>query len=229
MQTKPSQQPQQQSESKLHFLDYWRIIRIRKTVILAVFLLVVLTTTIITFLLPPTYASSVRIAIEKDNSDITPLMGLQSAQQHDPYWVLTEYEKIQSKKVLHPVINALGLNHQWMERFKLETPLTTNETFQVLKKSIDVDQYRNTSLIEIKAYSEDKEEAASIAQEIAEQYKKVREKGLKDMANSGIEVLKQEYSTQQTKVQTKQKQLDKLREDLNISDIYMLYGMIFFK
>jgi len=77
MQTKPSQQPQQQSESKLHFLDYWRIIRIRKTVILAVFLLVVLTTTIITFLLPPTYASSVRIAIEKDNSDITPLMGLQ--------------------------------------------------------------------------------------------------------------------------------------------------------
>ena len=176
MQTKPSQQPQQQSESKLHFLDYWRIIRIRKTVILAVFLLVVLTTTIITFLLPPTYASSVRIAIEKDNSDITPLMGLQTAQQHDPYWVLTEYEKIQSKKVLHPVINALGLNHQWMERFKIETPLTTNETFQVLKKSIDVDQYRNTSLIEIKAYSEDKEEAASIAQEIAEQYKKVRER-----------------------------------------------------
>ena len=26
-------------ETKLHFLDYWRIIRIRKTVILAVFLL----------------------------------------------------------------------------------------------------------------------------------------------------------------------------------------------
>lgn len=183
MQTKPSQQPQQQSDSKLHFLDYWRIIRIRKTVILAVFLLVVLTTTIITFLIPPTYASSVRIAIEKDNSDITPLMGLQASQQHDPYWVLTEYEKIQSKKVIHPVINALGLNHKWMERFKADTPLTTNETFQVLKNSIDVDQYRNTSLIEIKAYSKDKEEAALIAQEIAEQYKNVREKNLKDMAD----------------------------------------------
>lgn len=224
MQTKPSQQPQQQSESKLHFLDYWRIIRIRKTVILAVFLLVVLTTAIITFLIQPTYASSVRIAIEKDNSDITPLMGLQAAQQHDPYWVLTEYEKIQSKKVIHPVINALGLNHKWMERFKTDTPLTTNETFQVLKNSIDVDQYRNTSLIEIKAYSKDKEEAALIAQEIAEQYKKVREKNLKDMANSGIEVLKQEYLTQQNKVQTKQKDLDKLREDLNISDIYSAEG-----
>ena len=31
-------------ETKLHFLDYWRIIRIRKTVILAVFLLVVVAT-----------------------------------------------------------------------------------------------------------------------------------------------------------------------------------------
>ena len=34
-----------QPEAKLHFLDYWRIIRIRKMVILTVFLLVVITTT----------------------------------------------------------------------------------------------------------------------------------------------------------------------------------------
>ncbi len=37
-------------ETKLHFLDYWRIIRIRKTVILAVFLLVVITATLVTFI-----------------------------------------------------------------------------------------------------------------------------------------------------------------------------------
>ena len=41
-----------QQETKLHFLDYWRIIRIRKTVILAVFLLVVITATLVTFILP---------------------------------------------------------------------------------------------------------------------------------------------------------------------------------
>jgi capsular exopolysaccharide synthesis family protein len=223
MQAKPNQQ-QQQSDSKLHFLDYWRIIRIRKTVILAVFLLVVLTTTIITFLLKPTYASSVRIAIEKDSSDITPLMGYQVSQQHDPYWVLTEYEKIQSKKVLHPVIHSLGLNRKWMERFNLDAPLTTNETFQVLKKSIDVDQYRNTSLIEIKAYSQDKEEAAQIAQEIAEQYKAVREQNLATMATSGIDVLKEELRLQKIAVSKKQEELDKIRAELNISDIYSAEG-----
>src|SRR5881392_1321309 len=60
-------------ETKLHFLDYWRIIRIRKMVILAVFLLVVLTTTAVTFILPESWSSTVRIAVEKDVSDITPL------------------------------------------------------------------------------------------------------------------------------------------------------------
>ena len=60
-------------ESKLHFLDYWRIIRLRKTVILAVFLLVVITATLVTFILPESFSSSARIKIERDQSDISGL------------------------------------------------------------------------------------------------------------------------------------------------------------
>ncbi|MEK9699976.1 MAG: Wzz/FepE/Etk N-terminal domain-containing protein, partial [Candidatus Poseidoniales archaeon] len=221
MQSKPVPQ---QSDSKLHFLDYWRIIRIRKTVILAVFLLVVLTTALVTYILKPTYSSSVRIAIEKDSADITPLIGMQMSQQHDPYWVLTEFEKIQSKVVLHPVIDALELRNRWMKRYNLKQPLTLNEAFNVLKKSIEVDQYRNTSLIEITAYSQDKEEAALIAQEIAEQYKSVREVNLQSMASAGIDALKQQYADQNEKVRLKQADLDQLREELNISDIYSAEG-----
>jgi capsular exopolysaccharide synthesis family protein len=221
MQNKPNPQ---QSDSKLHFLDYWRIIRIRKTVILAVFLLVVLTTALVTYILKPTYSSSVRIAIEKDSADITPLIGMQMSQQHDPYWVLTEFEKIQSKVVLHPVIESLELRNKWMERYNLKQPLSLTEAFDVLKKTIEVDQYRNTSLIEITAYSQDKDEAASIAQEIAEQYKSVRESNLKSMANAGIDALKAQYADQNEKVKLKQAELDALREELNISDIYSAEG-----
>ena len=57
-------------ETKLHFLDYWRIIRIRKTVILAVFLLVVITATLVTFILPESYSSTTRIKVEGDQSDV---------------------------------------------------------------------------------------------------------------------------------------------------------------
>src|SRR5689334_16575205 len=61
---------QAQQETKLHFLDYWRIIRIRKTVILAVFLLVVITATLVTFILPESYSSTARIKVEGNQPDV---------------------------------------------------------------------------------------------------------------------------------------------------------------
>src|SRR5437763_16691514 len=88
-------------ETKLHFLDYWRIIRIRKTVILAVFLLVVLTTTAVTFILPQSWSSTVRIAVEKDVSDINPIGFAQNNSAYDPFFIQTEFEKIRSRTVLY--------------------------------------------------------------------------------------------------------------------------------
>ena len=62
-------------EAKLHFLDYWRIIRIRKTVILAVFLLVVITATVVTFILPETYVGTARINVQREGTDVANLTG----------------------------------------------------------------------------------------------------------------------------------------------------------
>ena len=64
------------SSDKLHILDYWRIIRVRIVTILLVFLLTAITTTVVTFLIPKTYMSLSRIAVEKDTSDIAPLLGM---------------------------------------------------------------------------------------------------------------------------------------------------------
>ena len=139
-------------DTKLHFLDYWRIIRIRKTVILAVFLLVVLTTTAVTFILPESFRSTVRIEVSKDASDIQPLLPLQQQGGYDPYFIQTEFEKIRSQTVLEKVIADLDLNNKWSERFHMtEGKLKTPETYQLLLKQIDVRQSRNTSLIEISA------------------------------------------------------------------------------
>src|SRR6185503_17137447 len=113
-------------EVKLHFLDYWRIIRIRKTVILAVFLLVALTTTLVTYILPETFASSVRISVEKDATDIARFGGEQTSTTFDPYWVQTQFEKIRSKLILHQVITNLNLRKKYAEKFKEEGELPTD-------------------------------------------------------------------------------------------------------
>src|SRR6266516_3590490 len=112
-------------EAKLHFLDYWRIIRIRKTVILAVFLLVVLTATLVTFILPESFFSTARIKIERDSSDIEGLTKPNYVGMYDPYFIQTEFEVIQSELILSEVVERLDLNTVWGRKWageKLKTP-----------------------------------------------------------------------------------------------------------
>src|SRR6516225_9316871 len=115
-------------ETKLHFLDYWRIIRIRKTVILAVFLLVVITATLVTFILPESFASTARIKIERDQNDIAGMSSPGLMAGYDPYFIQTEFELIQSEVILKPVVERLNLNVEWGKKYNAGSgPLKTEE------------------------------------------------------------------------------------------------------
>ncbi|HZO83790.1 MAG TPA: polysaccharide biosynthesis tyrosine autokinase [Verrucomicrobiae bacterium] len=212
-------------EVKLHFLDYWRIIRIRKTVIFAVFLLVAATTTLVTFMLPETYSSMVRIRVEKDALDL-PGIGDQNrgAPGFDPFWVQDQFETIQSKAILYNVISNLSLTKKWAPKFK-ENELPLDLTFQVLQSQMDVRQSRNTSLIEIHAFSEDKKEAAVIANEIAKVYKDYRLNERRLMTKGGIDMLKRQWEDHNREVTNMQVRVDVLKAELGISDFEAMGGI----
>src|SRR5262245_19096536 len=127
-----------QPETKLHFLDYWRIIRIRKTVILAVFLLVVITATVVTFMLPESFASAARIKIERDTTDISFSDPQSAIRNYDPYFIQTEFEVIQSEIILSNVIADLKLNEVWGSKFLNGRTLKTHETMDFLKQRISL-------------------------------------------------------------------------------------------
>src|ERR1041384_3873908 len=92
-------------ETRLHFLDYWRIIRIRKTVILAVFLLVVITATVVTLMYPESYLGVARIQIDQEKPDIGGVGTLGNlGGGYDPYFLSTEYQTIQSHEELARVV-----------------------------------------------------------------------------------------------------------------------------
>ena len=215
--------PSQPAESKLHFLDYWRIIRIRRTVILAVFLLVVLTAAAVTFLLPKTYMSTVRISVEKDISDINPLGFAQVSSQYDPYFMETEFQKIKSKRVLHKVIDQLNLNKRWGDQINEGILLKTPETYELLSGRLDVRQTRNTTLIEIHVYSSAKhepaKEAAEIANKIADVYRETRNDLDKEQARSGIKALEKKLEQQNEAVTNAWGKADELRQKYAINDI----------
>ena len=205
-------------ESKLHFLDYWRIIRIRKTVILAVFLLVVITATLVTFILPESFSSTARIKIERDQSDISNLQGSQVMQGYDPYFIQTEFEVIQSEIILGKVVEDLGLNREWGKKYAGGDVLKTSETMTLLKGRMDLRPVRNTSLIEIRVFSESRDEAAKLANALAEAYRNHRLDERKRLTLGGIKVLEERWAEQEQKVNEAQKAVDDLREQLKIPD-----------
>jgi polysaccharide biosynthesis transport protein len=206
-------------ETKLHFLDYWRIIRIRKTVILAVFLLVVITATLVTFILPESYASTARIKIERDSPDISGLMDARNGMApYDPFFIQTEFELIQSDVILNKVIDDLNLNTEWGKKYGGGERLKSTESKEILKRSMDLRFVRNTSIIEIRVSSDKADEAAKLANTIAEAYKAHRMQQRRTLSQGGIDALQQRFDEQQHKITEQQKKVDDLRVTLNISD-----------
>ena len=205
-------------ETKLHFLDYWRIIRIRKTVILAVFLLVVITATIVTFILPEAYSSKARIKVERDVPDVTGISGQPAMTGiYDPYFIQTEFEVIQSEKILDQVIERLDLNTVWATKYN-SGKLKNSESRNLIKRMIELRPARNTSLIDITVYSDDKEEAKRIANMIAEVYAEYRRKQREEVIEGGLTAFKKQLDEQTQLVKQQEDLVDKLHKDLNVVD-----------
>src|SRR6266478_7810086 len=204
-------------ETKLHFLDYWRIIRIRKTVILAVFLLVVITATLVTFILPESYSSKARIKIERDQSDIPGMSTAQFGGGYDPYFIQTEFEVIQSELILGKVIEDLELNKEWGKKYAGGDLLKTPETITLLKGRMDLRPVRNTELIEIIVFSENKEEASKIANAVADAYQNFRQEQRLHLSTGGIKALEARWQEQEQKVAKAEAELDALRQKHKIA------------
>lgn len=207
-------------ETKLHFLDYWRVIRIRKAIIITVFLITAIIATAVTFILPESYASTARIKVEKDVTDVQGINGTPTPtyMTYDPYFIQTTFEIMQSQLVLSNVIAKMNLNVKWGNKYFNGETLKTSETMEILKQRMQLAPVRNTELISITVYSDDKQEAADLANAIAEAYKEYRVESRQALTENGLRTLEQQYQQQSQEIKSNQDYVEHLREELHISD-----------
>jgi len=118
--------------------------------------------------------STARISIEKEAPDLVYLGFSQNPTAIDPSFIQTELENIRSKAVLDKVIDKLNLSEAWAKKDPQGQKLTHERAAEILKNSIEVRQEGNTSLIDITVKSDKSEEAARIANTIAEVYRDSR-------------------------------------------------------
>src|SRR5207244_2039695 len=100
--------------------------------------------------------------------------------------------------------------------------LKTPETMGLIKQRLDLRPVRNTSFIEIRVFSEKPEDAARLANAVAETYREHRQAQRKQLSSGGIAALEDRWKDQELRVREAQTNVDRLREELRIPD--MLVG-----
>lgn len=168
-------------------------------------------------LTPNVYQSTIRIKVEKDLTELTNPQYSQPG--FDPYWVQNEFEKIQSKVILFPVITNLNLHQTWAGKLK-KGELSAAEVYPMLKQKLEVSQTRGTSLIEITFKSNDPNEAARIANAVADEYRQYRLASNRELMARGMKTYEKELEKQNQEILALEARIGQTGESLNTNSVW---------
>ncbi len=209
--------PSASSEVKLHFLDYWRVIRLRMPIIVLAFLLVVITAGITTYFLPRKYESFVTIEVEQNDQKMRIFReGGEGGIGFDPRFATTQFQIIQRKEMLYPVVDSMNLVQKWSEKYGVKTK---EEAYLMLRSMLDVREVRNTNLLQISVESTNPQEAADLANTVALEYQRKRIEDQQALLARSLSQLEDEVAKQRKKVEEANNEMTRVRVELGINDL----------
>ncbi len=203
----------------LHFLDYWRVIRDRKEVILAVALLTIVTGTAYTLMMPKKYTATTQLEVREDAMDVDPFYERQASRLgYNPFFLMTQEKIMKSRPVLTAVIRNLNLQKVWgAELNEDKSPVNPELALQILSRSLRVEQDRDTTLMNISVTSEDPKRAAEIANEVANVYRDRRLYAKRREIQRAIDAMSNEVRKQQERVEEAEAELERIRQERGIA------------
>ncbi len=204
--------------NSLHFLDYWRVIRDRKEVVLAVALMTIVTGTFYTVMMPKKYTAQTQIEVRDDQLDVDPFSSKSSTSMgYNPFFLMTQEKIMTSRPILTKVMHNLNLSRVWgAELNEDKQPLDPEETLRMLQRSIRVEQDRDTTLMNIRVTTENSKQSAEIANEIANVYQASREQDVRRKIQNSIDAMSNELRLQQERVEEAENKLEKIRSEKNL-------------
>ena len=205
------------TEVKLHFLDYWRVIRIHWMLVLLAFLLVVISTAVFTYFQPREYQSSVFVEV-KSTAQNPRIFTQEDPNQpiHDPQLAPTVYQVIQRTGILYPVIEQLKLQEKWARDGRI---LPREIAYQMLRNRLEVDEVRNTDLLQISVYDTNPQLAADIANKIVTVYQDTRVDEEKEILNRAVTTMNEEVAKEQKRVDEAAAEMARIRDQEHIIDL----------
>jgi len=208
------------SKDSASLADFIRILRQRQALVWLILGVVMVTTVVVTALLPSWYLATTKVRVEKPEGEMK-LFSAQASGAYDPFFLQDQFKIMQSEKILYPVIANLGLGAKLAESLGapgVVLPRATTYRYLV-NKMLRIESQRSSSLIEINIYSQDPGLGADIANEIARVYSEDRIALATSEQREGFAKLRQELVIQEAAVSAQRDRVEKLRKDLNISGV----------
>lgn len=139
------------------------------------------------------------------------MVSREGGERYDPRFSTTQFQIIQRKEILYPVIDAMKLMQKWELRSK-------ELTYEKLRSMMTVSEVRNTDLIQISVLDKDRQEAADLANTIAVEYQKKRIDEQQSWVARSLVQLEDEVIKQRDKTEQLRDAMTKIRLEANIND-----------
>ena len=221
MQKTDARQPAAVGESKLHFLDYWRVIRVRLGIVLLTFLLVVITTGIVTYFLPKKYRAQTTLELRDPRTDPSIFgkqngLNIQNGSAPEATYTATQFEIMQSTDVLYPVVDANDLQRHWTVDGQ---PMSREGAYYKLKGMLGLKPVRGTDLVELSITSVDPAEAQNLVNAVSQAYVDAKGRSI-NVINQRIQgSVDGQLAENRTKVAGLLSKLQQMRRDKGIVDL----------
>jgi Mg-chelatase subunit ChlD/type II secretory pathway pseudopilin PulG len=163
------------------------------------------------------YQSTARIKLDRGGSDIQEFGNTRATATYDPNFIQTEFETMKSDAVLTNAVTLMGLAKEWSKR-NGGKEIPAAQIVEKLRKSLEIVPVPNSMSVSIKAKSSNPEEAAEIANAVAEAYGIHRLSEQRSTEAAGIKALKAQFDTNLQQIDKVNQELAELRKKANISD-----------
>ncbi len=128
--------------------------RVFRATFLIIFFLLLAAGTVVTLIMPKSFASTARILVVRQDD---------KPGEYNPYLIQEVMQRMRADEVLDQVATDLDLNRIFGARYGLGQSLTPTQSRVMLASRFEFRPVRGASLIEVRAYSEQPQEAAQLA------------------------------------------------------------------
>ncbi len=158
---------EQITETKMHALDYWQVIRNRWGVILLTFFLITLASLVIIALLDKKFAGRTKFQVNLSSApDVFGIVQTDANLARGGNYLETQFKTITAQETLLRVVKNINLENEW--------GMTAAEAAGKLERMIETEQDRGTEIVTITAWSTKASEAADIANAVRAAYEERR-------------------------------------------------------